>query len=40
MIRVEGDAVTTILVAVGYKEATGLQWGIYGNLCSRITNDR
>lgn len=40
MIRVEGDAVTTILVVVGYKGGTASQWGIHGNLCSRITNDK
>lgn len=40
MIRMEVDAVTATLVAVGYKEGIACQWGIYGNLCSRITNDR
>lgn len=31
---------TATLVTLGYKEGTASQWGIYGNLCSRITNDR
>lgn len=40
MIRVEGDAVTTILVAVGYKEAIASRWSTFGHLHSQITNER
>lgn len=40
MIRADGDAVTTIFVAVGYKEAIASRWSIPGSLHSQITNDR